>query len=167
MVVHNTRLAGRTASALAASVEEAVREGRLRPGAPLPTVRALAASAGVSPATAAAAYRMLRTRGLVSAQGRRGTRVTHRPPLAAPAAPPVPEGLRDLASGNPDPARLPSLRPILSRLAAPVRLYGEGSHDPRLRALALRQLAADGIAAESLAVVAGAMDGVERVLQAH
>lgn len=139
----------------------------MRPGAPLPTVRALAASAGVSPATAAAAYRALRLRGLVTAQGRRGTRVTHRPPLAAPAPPPVAAGLRDLADGNPDPAFLPRLRRVLGRLAGAVRLYGDPPHDPRLRALAARQLAADGIAPEFLAVVAGALDGVERVLQAH
>jgi DNA-binding transcriptional MocR family regulator len=167
MVVHNNRIEGRTASELAASVEEAVREGRLAPGAPLPTVRALARSAQVSPATVAAAYRALRARGLVSAQGRRGTRVTHRPPLAAPAPPPVPEGLRDLADGNPDGALLPPLRAVLARLAAPVRLYGEPTIDGRLRALATRQLEADGIAAASLAVVAGALDGVERVLQSQ
>ena len=167
MVVHDTRIAGRTASALAASVEEAVREGRLAPGAPLPTVRSLARSAGVSPATVAAAYRALRARGLVSAQGRRGTRVTHRPPLAAPAPPPVPAGLRDLADGNPDPAFLPPLRRLLSRLPAPVRLYGGPTIDESLRALAARQLEADGIEAGSLAVVGGALDGVERVLQSQ
>ncbi len=167
MVVHDIRISGRTASALADSVEEALRLGRLRPGAALPTVRALAATAGVSPATVAAAYRALRTRGLVSAQGRRGTRVTHRPPLAAPAPPPVGAGLRDLADGNPDPAFLPPLRRLLGRLSGNVRLYGGAPHDERLRALAARQLTADGIEAQEVAVVAGALDGVERVLQAH
>src|SRR5262245_44070680 len=140
MVVQDTRISGRTASALAASVEEAVRAGRLAPGAPLPTVRALARSAGVSPATVAAAYRALRARGLVSAQGRRGTRVTHRPPLSAPAPPPVPAGLRDLADGNPDPAFLPPLPRLLARLPAPARLYGGPTIDARLRELARRQL---------------------------
>jgi DNA-binding transcriptional MocR family regulator len=148
-------------------VEEAIRDGRLAPGAVLPTVRAFAESAGVSPATAAAAYRALRVRGLVTAQGRRGTRVTHRPPLAAPAPPPVAPGLRDLSDGNPDPGLLPPLRRALGRLAGEVRLYGDPPHDARLRALAARQLDADGISPESVAVVAGALDGVERVLQAH
>jgi DNA-binding transcriptional MocR family regulator len=167
MSVQASRLTGRSASELEASVEAAVREGRLAPGAALPTVRALAEAAGVSPATVAAAYRALRQRGLVSAQGRRGTRVTHRPPLAAPPPPPLAAGLRDVADGNPDPAFLPPLRPVLSRLPEHVLLYGGPPHDVRLRALAARQLAADGIDAAALAIVGGALDGVERVLQAH
>ena len=167
MVKQYSQIGGRSASALVASVEAALREGRLAPGAPLPTVRALAASSGVSPATVAAAYRLLRDRGLVSGQGRRGTRVTHRPPLSAPAPPPVAAGLRDVANGNPDPRQLPPLKPLLAKLRAPVRLYDEAARDERLCALAARQFEADGIDAASLCVVAGALDGVERVLQAH
>jgi DNA-binding transcriptional MocR family regulator len=152
---------------LAAGIEDAIRGGRLPPGAALPTVRSFAASEGVSPGTAAAAYRALRLRGLVTADGRRGTRVTHRPPLAVPAPPPVAAGLRDLADGNPDPAFLPPLKRALARLAEEVRLYGDPPIDRRLRALATRQLGEDGIGAGELAVAAGALDGVERVLQAH
>ncbi|HET8647218.1 MAG TPA: GntR family transcriptional regulator, partial [Vicinamibacteria bacterium] len=166
-MAQTSSIGGRTASQLVASVEGAIRDGRLRPGAALPTVRALAASAGISPATVAAAYRALRLRGLVSAHGRRGTRVTHRPPVSAPAAPPLAPGLRDLADGNPDRAFLPPLEAALRRVCGRPRLYDDVTHDPRLRALAAAQLAADGIAAENLAVVAGALDGVERVLQAQ
>ncbi|MGH7857614.1 MAG: GntR family transcriptional regulator, partial [Candidatus Binatia bacterium] len=95
---------GGGASDLAASIEGAVREGRLAVGASLPTVRALARSLRLSPTTVAAAYRVLRTRGLIQARGRRGTRVSHRPPLAMPLGAPVPKHLRNLADGNPDPA---------------------------------------------------------------
>jgi DNA-binding transcriptional MocR family regulator len=79
----------------------------------------------------------------------------------------VAPGLRDVSDGNPDPAFLPRLRPVLSRLPEEVVLYSGAPHDARLRALAARQLEADGIDAAALAVVGGALDGVERVLQAH
>jgi len=78
--------------------------------------------------------------------------------------------VRDLASGNPDPALLPDLRQYLLRLAhrpaAEInRLYGAPGRLPELVALASGQLAADGVPpAESLAIVSGALDGIERVL---
>jgi len=72
---------GDSASTIAASVEAAIREGRLAAGAPLPTVRELARALRLSPTTVAAAYRWLRVRGLVHAQGRsfvRRVRFLHR-----------------------------------------------------------------------------------------
>lgn len=158
---------GATASAIAESVEAAVRKGRLAPGASLPTVRALASQLAVSPNTVAAAYRGLKSRGLIVGEGRRGTRIAARPPVARAWAPPVPAGLRDVASGSPDPKLLPRLRhPRRALPEAPV-LYGQPAVLPAFRTEAGRQLAADGIPADALAVVGGAMDGIERVLQAH
>jgi DNA-binding transcriptional MocR family regulator len=158
------RIAGRSASTIAASVETEIRESRLEPGASLPTVRELARRLRVSPTTVAAAYRHLRLRGLVAGQGRRGTRVSHRPPLPMRSAGPASSALRNLADGNPDPQLLPRL-PIL-RPDPAVRLYGERSSLPELVAHARRGLASDGIAGE-VAVVSGGLDGIERVLQAH
>jgi DNA-binding transcriptional MocR family regulator len=158
-------LEGGSAQALARSVETGVREGHLEAGAPLPTVRALARHLRLSPATVAAAYRLLRLRGVLTTGGRRGTRVSARPPLPSRVFAPVPAHLRNLAEGNPDPRLLPRLRwPPPSQ---PPRLYGEPQPLPALRRLAAAQLSGDGIPKGGLAVVGGAMDGIERVLQAH
>ena len=161
------RIQGDTASRVAASVERAILEGRLAPGALLPPVRALAAVLGLSAATVAAAYRTLRIRGLVAGEGRRGTRVVLRPPLPVRRPPMIGAGTRDLAEGNPDPALLPDLRRPLRALPARSALYGDAGVLPALGRLAARQLEHDGIPAASLAILGGAMDAIERVLQAH
>jgi DNA-binding transcriptional MocR family regulator len=166
-VVVQYPIEGKTATAIAASVEAEARSGRLAPGAALPTVRRLASDLGVSPATVAAAYRSLKSRGLLSARGRRGTRLAPRPPVATPALPPAPAGQRNLADGNPDPDLLPRWDAALRRLPARARLYGVDSVAPSLRRLAADDMEQDGIPAEHLTLVAGAMEGVERVLQSH
>ena len=167
MVTVLYRIDGRSASAIAASIEEGSRAGRIPAGASLPTVRSLAATLKVSPTTVSSAYRMLRTRGLVVAQGRRGTRISHRPPLLTRAAAELPSHLRNLADGNPDPALMPDLRQALRGLAPRARIYGGPTSRPGLLRLAARELEEDGIPAESLTVVGGALDGIERVLQAR
>lgn len=165
-VTERYQIVGSRAADIAASVEAAVREGRLGHGTQLPPVRELAGMLGVSAGTVAAAYQRLRDRGVVTTSGRRGTRVASRPPL--PMAPaPLPSGVRDLASGNPDPALLPDLRPALARIDPGPHLYAEEAHSPALGELAARELTADGIPVPALAVVGGALDGIERALMAH
>lgn len=161
-------IAGDSAAAVAASVERGVYVGRAGPGTPLPTVRALARTLRVSPATVAAAYKLLRARGFVTGQGRQGTRIAFRPPTpAAPACPDVPPGTVDLATGNPDVALLPPLEPALRTLAAEPHLYGEGPHLPALVAFAAAEFEADGIAPGSITLVSGEFDGIERVFREH
>lgn len=167
-------ISGSTSREIAASAEAAIREGLLEAGDPLPTVRSLAGALGASPATVNSAYRTLRERGLVIAEGRRGTRVAHRPPLRTPlrpaAVPPVEQvGLRDLGIGLPDPALLPSLPAALARVDVNERLRISGLEgpDPALLDVARRGFEADGVAADSIAVLSGALDAVERLLQAH
>jgi DNA-binding transcriptional MocR family regulator len=160
-------LNGGTAVNIARSVEDAIAAGRAAAGDPLPPVRALAARLGVSPATAAAAYRLLRERGVAVGDGRRGTRIRPAPPVAALGAAPLPAGVRDLSEGNPDPELLPDAERVVRTLRVPPRVYGDVLNDPGLLALAKAQFAADRVPAEHVAVVSGALDGIERVLREH
>ncbi|GAB2890959.1 aminotransferase class I/II-fold pyridoxal phosphate-dependent enzyme [Streptomyces deserti] len=164
---------GRRAAEISASVERAVGSGELRPGQLLPPMRELAAHLGVNPNTVAAAYRTLRERGVIETAGRRGSRVRSAPATTGRdhIRVDVPEGVRDVSSGNPDPALLPSLAPAFAAAAEegdrdPV-LYGEAPVEPELARLARADLAADGVPEGPLAVVCGSLDGVERVLAVH
>jgi DNA-binding transcriptional MocR family regulator len=160
--------AGRSASEIAADVETAIRDGRLQPGQALPPVRSLAAELGLSPATVASAYRDLRIKGIARGHRRAGTRITGSPPTSPRPPLAVPAGARNLLSGSPDPRLLPEL-PALRRSAGAAispRLYGDSPVSPRLAPLAAGRLEADGIDAANLAVVSGALDGVERILAA-
>jgi len=158
---------GTGSEAIAADIEEAVSTGALAPGAELPPIRELAAQLGVNANTVAAAYRVLRERGAVETAGRRGTRIRERPATTPRSMRgiAVPPGVRDLSTGNPDPALLPIATAVV-RSGAPV-LYGEPAVSPELAEYARATLTADGVPAEHLAVTAGALDGIERVLTAH
>ncbi|MFJ7266985.1 aminotransferase class I/II-fold pyridoxal phosphate-dependent enzyme [Streptomyces sp. NPDC099050] len=164
---------GRRASEIAASVEAGVASGALEPGALLPPMRELAGVLGVNPNTVAAAYRTLRERGVIETDGRRGSRVRARPATAPrdQLRMDVPEGVRDIASGNPDVRLLPALGDALAgaarRYAADPTLYGLDPVAPELARLARAAFDADGVPAGELAVVSGALDGIERVLAAH
>lgn len=162
MLVQNY-ISGETSVNIARSVEEAVSAGRIAAGAQLPVVRALARHLAVSPATVMAAYRLLQDRGVIVAEGRRGTRVRSAPPISMPANAPLPEGVRDLATGNPD----LELLPPLPALDFEKRLYGEELNDAELLEMAREQFRADRVPAEHLSVTSGALDGIERVLREH
>jgi DNA-binding transcriptional MocR family regulator len=159
---------GRTAAELVISIEQEVRAGRLTPGAALPTVRKLAATLRLSPATVAAAYKALRSRGIVAGSGRRGTQVASAAlsPVVRRATG-VASGLIDLASGNPDPSLLPPLQGALRAIATVPHLYGEPAELRPLTTFIAAELDADGIPAAASTVVSGALDGIERVLREH
>jgi DNA-binding transcriptional MocR family regulator len=162
------RITAASAAELVDRIEAGVASGALAPGQRLPSVRRLAADVGLSPVTVAAGLAELRRRGVVLSEPRRGTRIGSGPPIgSARAALPVPPGARDLSNGNPDPALLPDLDRALARSRLPARLYGERQALPALLELAREQLHADGIPAEDVCVLSGAMDAIERVLGAH
>ena len=153
---------------MASSVEDAIRRGTLAPGAPLPSVRKLAAATGVSPTTAAAALADLRRRGLIVTRARRRSHVSPRPPIAAstPVAA-VPAGARDLASGHPDDSLLPDLAAALARIELRPRSYDGEPVLPELVELARTDFAEAGVRADHICLSSGALDGVERVLGVH
>ena len=156
---------GRTAAAIVASVEDGVRTGALRPGDLLPTVRGLAADLGVAANTAAAAYQQLRQRGVIETQGRHGTRIRQETPisLAADQQRARRTGrVVDLAAGMP--SLLPDLGPALRHAAAhhhdSAGVLPELLEAARIR---LAELPED----MALAVVGGALDGLDRLLGAE
>jgi DNA-binding transcriptional MocR family regulator len=159
-------ITGSGANQIVESAEGALAAGALSPGEHLPTVRALAARLGISPATVAAAYRTLKQRGIISGSGRRGTIVSSTPPLVTRSAPPVPANVRNLADGRPDPALLPPL-PHGWPQAYLRHGYGEPYNRAGLLELAEQAFRADGIAPGPIAVTSGALDAIERVLQAN
>ena len=160
-------ITGRRASEITESIERGIREGDLTAGTRLPTVRSLASRRGISTATVASAYRELRRRGLVAGAGRLGTSIAPRVPPAPRGKPIVPPGVRDLLTGNPDPALLPDLGPALAALPHEPVLYGAPGSDPDLLDLAAIRLAADGVPAEHMTIVGGALDGIQLALMAH
>ncbi|MGW2373088.1 aminotransferase class I/II-fold pyridoxal phosphate-dependent enzyme [Kitasatospora sp. NPDC001683] len=164
-------LKGRRASEIAAHIEQGVSSGQLAPGTALPPLRDLAAELGVNPNTVAAAYRLLRDRGVIETAGRKGSRILPRPALTPrdQIRVPVPADARDLSTGNPDPALLPDLAPALAAAAEAARaepvLYGHPRIDAGLLELARTSFAADGLHGP-IAVASGALDTVERTLGA-
>ncbi|MFE5137171.1 aminotransferase class I/II-fold pyridoxal phosphate-dependent enzyme [Streptomyces fagopyri] len=167
------RIEGRRAAGIAASVERAVGAGALEPGQLLPPMRELATQLGVNPNTVAAAYRVLRERGVIETDGRRGSRVRSRPVTTGREyiRVEVPDGVRNLVDGNPDRALLPGLAEAFAAAAGeadrdPV-LYGDDAVEPELWRLARADLDADGVPEGPIVVTSGSLDGIERVLAAH
>lgn len=158
-------ISGGPAVKLASQLEGLVRQGRLPAEGLLPPVRDLARAVGVSPGTAAAAYQRLRAQGLVSTDGRRGTRVL--PQRGAPeyGEARVPHGALDLTVANPDPALLPDLGPVFARLDARSEDYGGTHADPALLARMKAAFAADGVDASHQVVLSGAVATLFRALQ--
>ncbi|MFJ2580303.1 aminotransferase class I/II-fold pyridoxal phosphate-dependent enzyme [Kitasatospora aureofaciens] len=160
-------LKGRRASEIAAHIEQGVSSGQLAPGTALPPLRDLATELGVNPNTVAAAYRLLRDRGVIETAGRKGSRILPRPALTPrdQIRVPVPPHARDLSAGNPDPALLPDLAPALAEAArAEPVLYGHPAVDPGLLALACASFEADGLPGGPIAIASGSLDTIERIL---
>lgn len=147
--------------------------GDLEPGQLLPPMRELAERLGVNPNTVAAAYRTLRERGVIETAGRRGSRIRSKPATTGRdyIRVEVPEGVRNVADGNPDPALLPALAEAFAAAAGrsdrdPV-MYGEAAVEAELERLARADLDTDGVPDGPVVVTSGSLDAIERVLAAH
>ncbi len=131
----------------------------------LPAVRSLAADLGVSPATVASAYQRLRQRGIVATAGRNGTRVRSAPPISSLRSArglPVPPGVRNLSSGEPDPLLLPVLETVGGQRV------GYAGAGPLPEVIAAARARIPELPEESqFTLVSSALDGLERVLTAH
>ncbi|WP_208607305.1 PLP-dependent aminotransferase family protein [Streptomyces curacoi] len=120
------------------ALRDAVRDGRLAPGARLPATRRLADELGVSRNTVKAAYDQLVAEGYLTARQGSGTRVASLPPVDAEppeAAARAREPRFDLRPGSPDVGAFPAaawLRALRRAIAtAPSLAYDYG--DPRGR----------------------------------
>ena len=160
----------RSPSAIAASVGRLIGHGSLGAGDRLPTIRVLARALEVSPSTITDAWRRLQSAGLVATEGRRGTFVRgRRQPDEAGRFWQVPVDPRtyrlDLSTGTPDPHLLPPLGPALAALhdEPPVVSYLDA---PTLPDLADRLRDDWPFPPETLTVVDGAMDALDRVIGA-
>ena len=175
--------AGRRA-ALERALREAIRAGRLAPGARLPATRALAAELNLARNTVSAAYDQLVAEGFLSARTGSGTVVAALPrsrphPPAELADAPAPR--YDLRPGSPDVTAFPtaawlrSARRALQAAPAAAFDYGDPRGRPELRATLAdylgrtRGVLADPArivitsgSAQSLALLAGVLHGPGR-----
>lgn len=160
-------ISGKSASAIADSIERAIDQGGFGNDGTLPTIRELAGALNVSPTTVNAAYAQLRARGRIGGNRRGGSRVIALAKVPTAGAPAIRAGLRNLVAANPDPAFLPPLRPFIDRTLSEGRLYGAERTHPGLRAAAAARLEADRIPAGAIMIASGAADACHLALLTH
>lgn len=160
----NEQITGRTAAEIADSVRRLRERGILAPGALLPPVRELAARLEVNRNTTVAAYRQLAQAGIVVSRGRAGTMIIEHDVVAQEGYAPN-TVLRDIGTGNPDPALIPDPSAVLASVVGRPVLYGEPVIDPALETWARGWVAPDLTASDfRITVTSGAVDAVERLL---
>ncbi|MEV0679220.1 PLP-dependent aminotransferase family protein [Actinosynnema sp. NPDC050436] len=167
-------------AALEHALRDAIRDGRLTPGARLPATRRLAVELGLARNTVAAAYDQLVAEGYLAARRGAGTRVAAltgpRPAAPAPGGPATAPH-HDLRPGSPHPTAFPTadwLRSTRRALTSPA--WAHHCTDPRGR-VELRRALADYLGrtrgvhadpahivvttgcAQGLSLLAGVLDG--------
>ncbi len=159
------------AGALQQAVRDAIRSGRLHPGDPLPSSRALASDLGVARGTVVEAYEQLAAEGWLVARHGLDTRVADLPTAPAPPAEPpaVPAPRHDLRPGHADPSSFPRqgwasvMRRVLAEAPDEAFGYAHPRGRPELRAALAGYLGrARGVraTAANLQVCAGAGHGL-------
>jgi DNA-binding transcriptional MocR family regulator len=158
------QISGKTASAIADSLERALDEGAFGDDGALPTIRELAETLSVSPTTVNAAYSQLRTRGRIGGNRRGGSRVIALAKVPTAGASGIRSGLRNLVTANPDPALLPPIHSFIEQTISEGRLYGDERVHPGLRAAATARLEPDGIPSGAMMIASGAADACQLAL---
>ena len=161
------QILGKSASAIADSIERAIDEGAFGGAGTLPTIRELAETLRVSPTTVNAAYAQLRTRGRIGGNRRGGSRVIALAKIPTAGAPGIRSGLRNLVAANPDPALLPPLGPFVAGSISERRLYGDERVHPGLRKAAAARLDSDGVPSGAMMIASGAADACQLALLTH
>ena len=158
----------RSADAITAAIARLVTTGVLDPGRRLPTVRTMAKALAVSPTTVSDAWQALVASGVIETRGRLGSYV--RDPASARVgerfwqiypADADPGGL-DLSEGVPDPELLPPITPALDHLREPTAPTSY-LDDPVVPALEEHLRATWPFVPESMTVVDGALDALDRI----
>ena len=158
-------ITGSSAAEIASAVRERVDNGLLLPGEPLPPIRQLATALGLNRNTVAAAYAQLSGAGIVESRRRGGTIVRELPRVDGEGAiSPATES--NLAAGNPDAALLPALTGDFTRGYAHF-LYGAAPVSSSLRSWTATHMSPDVDPPHDLVVTHGAVDAVERLLDAY
>ncbi|MFE3853263.1 PLP-dependent aminotransferase family protein [Streptomyces griseorubiginosus] len=159
-------------AALERALRDAVREGRLAPGARLPATRRLAEELGVSRGTVKAAYDQLVAEGFLTARQGAGTEVAPLPPLdSAPvkSAARVRVPVHDLRPGSPDVGGFPAaawvkaVRRAVASASVSAYDYGDPLGRIELRSALSEYLGrARGVVApaERIVVTSGAVQGL-------
>src|SRR5713226_30804 len=131
----NRRTRGLGAAALQQAIRDAIHAGRLHPGDPLPSTRALATDLGVARGTVVEAYEQLAAEGWLVARHGRDTRVADLPAAPPPPEEPlaVPAPRHDLRPGHADPSSFPRQRwaAVMRRMLAEAPDEAFGYADPR------------------------------------
>lgn len=151
---------------LVSAITRRIREGSLAPGTRIPSIRTLAGAVGLSPGSVARAMRTLAARGLIVSQPGRRSVVAELPRLPSSYLASIPAGITDLSSIEPDPQLLPDVASLLTPELYSGELYDATNVVPELEALVRERFAADGVHGD-LTVTNGALDGLERILQAR
>ncbi|MFI7628906.1 MocR-like pyridoxine biosynthesis transcription factor PdxR [Microbispora rosea] len=178
------RAAGGLAGQIARELREAVRSGRLVPGARLPATRDLARDLGLSRGVVVEAYEQLAAEGFLESRTGAGTRVAARVAAGAgrQAAPERPEDRRDNCWPHyghrptspdlglfPRQAWLAAVRHVLATLPNDGLDYGDPGGVPALRrelAAYLGRVRAADASPDDVVVVTGVAQGLSLVVQA-
>ena len=124
-------------AALQQAVRDAIGAGRLHPGDPLPSTRALASDLDVARGTVVEAYEQLAAEGWLVARHGRDTRVADLSAAPSPPAEPsaVPGPRHDLRPGHADPSSFPrqGWASVMRRVLAEAPDEAFGYADPRGR----------------------------------